>query len=110
MHGKNAKQKSKADAKGRKEYKPEDVERMEKLAMEKANAAISAIESAIAAWEASDKKEEGLEERIMHLRAFYDAISSWMKKALKTAGKEDKIEERVERLKEYIEICYTYGQ
>lgn len=93
----------------RQEYSLKDVEEMEKLALEKANKAISAIENAIAVWDASKEKPEDLKPRIVRLRYFYEALTAWEKKMLQTMGKEDKLGPRVERLKEFTEICYGYA-
>ncbi len=90
-------------------YVVADVGRMEALALEKANKAISAIENAVAVWEASAEKPKDLSERMSQLKNFYEALTDWEKKALKTAGKEDMVEERVERLKEFAKICYAYA-
>lgn len=86
-----------------------DVEDMEKTALDKANKAISAIENALAVWDASKEKPEELKPRMLRLKFFYEAISNWEKKMIKTMGKEDKIGPRVERLKEFTEICHSYA-
>ncbi len=90
-------------------YSVKDVEEMEKLALDKANKAISAIENAIAVWDASKDKPEDLKPRMVRLKYFYEALTGWEKKMLQTMGKEDQIGPRVERLKEFTEICYSYA-
>lgn len=89
-------------------FNPSDIKDMETLALEKANKAISAIETALASWEASPAKPEDLTPRIVKLKYFYEAITRWEKKMLKSMGKKEQISERVERLKEFGEICYAY--
>jgi hypothetical protein len=91
------------------DFSPAEVDKMEKLAIDKANKAITAIESAIAAWDASPSKPDELKPRMVRLKYFYDSITAWEKKALVTMGKEEEIGERVERLKEFTEICYEYA-
>ena len=86
-----------------------DVDRLEKLAIDKANKAISAIESAVAVWDASPNKPEEFKPRMVRLKYFYDSITAWEKKALLTLGKENELGARVERLKEFTEICYAYA-
>ena len=90
------------------EYSLDQIDRLEELSLEKANKAISAIENAIAVWEASPDHPEELKARVIRLKYFYDAILDWEKKALVTMGSEA-IGERVERLKEFAEICFTYA-
>lgn len=91
------------------DYSIEQIDRMESLSLDKANKAISAIENAIAVWEASPEKPEELKPRIIRLKLFYDSISRWEKKALMTRGSPGAVGERVERLKEFAEICLTYA-
>jgi len=91
------------------DYSIEQIDRMEALSLDKANKAISAIENAIAVWEASPEKPEELKPRIIRLKLFYDAIQRWEKKALMTRGSPGAVGERVERLKEFAEICFTYA-
>ncbi|MFH0737006.1 MAG: hypothetical protein V1827_00420 [Candidatus Micrarchaeota archaeon] len=90
-------------------YRLEDLDEMEKASVDKANKAISAIENAMAVWEASAEKPEELKPRIIRLRYFYEEIMGWEKKALQTLGRRDSIGARVERLKEFNEICFRYA-
>lgn len=93
----------------KREPDPAKVDEMERLAIERANKAVSAIESAVAAWEASPKEDDEMGKRVKKLRAFYDVITPWLVKTLKTAGQKDMVGERLKRLGEYIEICTIYG-
>lgn len=90
-------------------YSVSNIDEMEKQALDKANKAISAIENAIAVWEASQDKPEDLKPRMIRLKYFYDALSNWEKKLLRSMGRKDQVGERVERLKEFTEICLTYS-
>ncbi len=91
------------------DYSIADVDRYEKLAIEKANQAISTIENAMAVWDASPSKPDELKPRMVRLRYFYDSITEWEKKALMTVGQPDQIGPRVERLKEYTDICNSFA-
>lgn len=91
------------------DYSIKDVEEMEKLALDKANKAISAIENAVAVWEASKDKPEALKPRIVRIKFFYEAITAWEKKMLQTMGRKDLIGPRVERLREFTDICFAYA-
>lgn len=93
---------------GRPAYTVTDVSEMEQLALDKANKCISAIENALAVWELSADKPADLSERINRLRFFHEALTSWEKKTLPTVGNSGEIGVRVERLKEFTEICYRY--
>jgi hypothetical protein len=90
-------------------YSPYDLDKMEKLTLEKANKCISAIENAIAVWELAKDKPEDMESQISRMKNFYEALTSWEKKMLKSMGKKGKIKNRVDRLKEFISICYAYA-
>lgn len=91
------------------DYSIADVDRLEKLAIDKANQAISAIENAMAVWDASPAKPDELRPRMVRLRYFYDSITDWEKKALMTVGQPDQVGPRVERLKEFTDICNSFA-
>jgi len=90
------------------EHRLDDVERMEALALEKANKWISAIENAMAVWEMSQDRPMDLEERAGKLKFIHDELAGWERKMLLHKGKADPIDERIARLKEFTEICYKY--
>ena len=92
------------------EHSHSAISEMERLALEKANKTVSAIENAVAVWEASPVKPEDLKERITRLRYFYEDISRWEKKTLQTLGREDRMDARIERLKEFVEICRKHSK
>lgn len=83
-----------------------DIEKMEKMSLEKANKAISAIENALAVWDLSKEKPDDLEARINKLKYFHEALTRWEKKML--LSKDEDIDMRVARLKEFTDICYMY--
>ena len=91
------------------DYSIEQIDDMENLSLEKANKAVSAIENAMAVWEASPEKPDHLKPRIIRLKYFYEEITVWEKKTLKTLGSRGEIGARVERLKEFTEICFRYA-
>jgi hypothetical protein len=94
---------------GTDEYSIDQIDDLERRSLDKANKAISAIENAMAVWEASQEKPEDLKVRMIRLKYFYDSVINWEKKALRTIGSAGAIGERVERLKEFAEICFTYA-
>ncbi len=94
-------------AKGGRKFAKADVMRMERLALEKANRALSAIEVAIAQWNASAEKPPALELRINRLREFHGALSGWEKRMLRSMAKED-VGARVGHLREFSDICHSF--
>ncbi len=94
----------------RTEYSLSDVTTMERKCLEKANKAISAIENAIAVWDAAKEKPAELEPRLQKMRYFHDSLSVWEKKMLKAMTRKEDINTRIQRLREFSDICYTYSQ
>jgi molecular chaperone DnaK (HSP70) len=94
----------------KRKFSDSDITKLEKESISKANQAISAIESAIEACKASDEKQEEYDEELKKLRYFRDAMSKWVKKMLVSMKKKDDLKTRVERLREFSDICYAYSQ
>ncbi len=92
------------------QYDFSDVEGLEKDALEKANKALSAIENAIAVWDASKDKPVDYKPRIERLRYFHDALANWEKKMLLAMAKKEDMNSRVEILREFSDICYNYAK
>lgn len=90
-------------------YTPGDLEEMEKLTLEKANKALSTIESALAIWDASKEKPEELRPRIGRLKYFYEALSGWEKRMLQSMAKKESMDARIEHLREFSDICHAYA-
>jgi hypothetical protein len=90
------------------EYTTADVDKIEREVLKKANTAITAIENAVAVFDASEEKPQDLKIRIDRLRFFHDALSDWEKKMLKAIAKGAKVQERVQVLREFSDICYSY--
>lgn len=91
-------------------YSNDDVVRLEKESLEKANRAISSIENALATWNAAKVKPVDLAPRVNKLRYFHDALSTWEKKMLKAMGTTQDVQERIGRLREFSDICYMYSK
>jgi hypothetical protein len=90
-------------------YSEDDVEEMEKLAIDNANKAISAIEKAVAVWDATKQKPSDLQDRVEKLKFFYDQLTKWETGVLRNKGSDEPLEKRVERLREYTQICFAYS-
>jgi hypothetical protein len=88
------------------EYEDEIIA-LEEETEHKVSQTMSAIESAVAAWEAAGKKPPSLRTKILRLQRFYDALIKWEKKSL-LKKKEKNLDVRIKRLKEFVEICARY--
>ena len=85
----------------------DEIIAIEKETMERVSKTISALEGAIATWDASPEKPEDLKGKFKRYQAVLDALSSWQVKALRSYGKGD-IEERARLLWEFVDLCKVY--
>lgn len=87
----------------------DNIGQAEKETISKVSRAISALEKALAEWDASDERPENLDEDFGRYKAFYEALAKWETKMLRTAGQELDFFTRVDRLREFVEICHAYA-
>ena len=80
-----------------------ELSSLEKAAMEKANRAITSIESAMAACDALETKPYDLRERMQRLKYYHEELSAWYSSMLKKKG--DAAEGRISRLRKLYELC-----
>jgi len=85
-----------------------EVEKTEEAALKTANRAISAIENAMAIWEATRQKPADLKASMVRLRYFHGALSVWTRKMLRS--RKSDLPSRVELLREFSDICYSYSR
>jgi hypothetical protein len=97
------------EMRGKQAYDVGGIDEMEKLTLEKANKALSAIENAIAIWDASREKPDSLKPRIGRLKYFYEALTGWERKVLKSMAKHESMDARIEHLREFSDICHAYA-
>jgi predicted kinase len=83
----------------------QSLDEMEQHAMEHTSHVISAIENAIAIWDATKEKTEDMEQRIIRLKRAYDLLTVWEKKALKMKISTRSTTERIKNLQEFTKIC-----
>ena len=76
--------------------------------MKRVSHALSVLENALAEWEASEDKPFELEETFGNYRDFHLSLEQWEAKMLKTPGKELDFFSRVDRLREYVNICRAH--
>ncbi len=86
----------------------QNIGELEQDTIQRVNKALSALETAIASWDASPDKAEDLQPKFMKYKRFHDALVDWETKMLKTPGSQLDFYSRLERLKEFSNICYTY--
>jgi hypothetical protein len=86
-----------------------NIDKVENETIEKVSRTITVLEGALATWEASEEKPAELEEKFTRYRKFRDALAVWETSALKARGKEESFDTRVRRLKDFINICYSYA-
>ncbi len=86
-----------------------DVDGMEQRTIEKVSHTMSAIESAIAVWDAAKNKPAHLKARVTRLKRFYEALAKWEKKTLKARAMGSDMEERLMRLHHFSELCHSFA-
>ncbi len=91
-------------------YTQADIEGMEKEALEKANKAIGSIENAMAVWNSTKEKPADLSFRMDRLKHVYETLTSWEKKALLGMSRPEDLTAKVERLREFSDICYSLNR
>ena len=91
------------------EFSESNIEEVERDTIEQVDRTITALEGAIATYDASKQKPSGLADKIEGYKRFRDALAAWEIKALKAKGKIEELETRVKRMREFVDICYTYA-
>jgi len=90
------------------ELTKENIDGVEKETIERVNKTISALEAALATWNGAKDKPADLKERFAGYERLHSALVQWESRALKSRGKEESFEARVERLREFVDICCAY--
>jgi hypothetical protein len=86
-----------------------NIDGIEKEAIEKVNRTITILEGALATWDAAREKPMDLRDRFSRYKQFRDALATWETKALRSRGKREDFEARVQRLREFVDLCYAYA-
>jgi len=86
-----------------------DVEAAENETIRRVNKTLSAIEKAVASWDASKEKPINLRLKIMHLKRFHSRLSKWEKKMVLSISRHEARSKRVLLLREFTEICHAYA-
>lgn len=83
-----------------------NIGQVEKDTIEIASSTISALESALASWEATEKKPKELVAKFKRYAWFRDALAEWMTNTLRST--DDDFQSRLKKLAEYAAICRQY--
>jgi len=86
-----------------------DVEAAENETISRVNKTLSAIEKAVAAWDASKEKPLALRLKILHLKRFHSQLSKWERKMLLSISRHEGRSKRVVLLREFTEMCHAYA-
>ncbi|MEW6722053.1 MAG: hypothetical protein AB1324_02235 [Candidatus Micrarchaeota archaeon] len=86
----------------------ENIGEAEKETIRIASGTLSALESALASWEALKEKPWELEEKFKKYEWLRCALEEWMKKMLQAQGDSGSLEARQKRLSEFAKICRQY--
>ena len=86
-----------------------NIDLVEKETIARANKALSALEIAIASWDAAETKPEHLRDKFKKYRRLHSALSDWEEGMLKALGKKQEFQERISRLQDYVRIYSYYG-
>ncbi len=82
---------------------------MEKETIDKVNKTLTTLENAIATWEQSPKKPAELKPKFDKYIKLHDALTEWERKMLISISKGEEFQERVQKLQEFVDICYAYA-
>jgi hypothetical protein len=85
-----------------------NIDEAERETIQVANSTLTALESALAAWEASKTKPDSLKEKFDDYARLRDELAGWMTKALRARSEGDSFESRQKRLAEFSSICKRY--
>ena len=86
-----------------------NIDDAEKQTIHIASSTITALESALAAWEEAKAKPDDLKEKFERYSEFRDSLAEWLKKMLKANGSGD-FKARQARLWEFSSICRKYKE
>lgn len=86
-----------------------NINDVEKETLNKANKALSALEIALASWDAAEPKPEHLQSKFTKFRRLHAALEDWEKKMLISSKHNEEFSRRIERLYDFVRICNFYG-
>ncbi len=84
-----------------------DIVESEKATMENVSRTISALEVAMAEWDALTKKPDDLAAKMEHYKKVHEALADWQIRAARSF-ESDSREARVRLLWEFVDLCHAY--
>jgi hypothetical protein len=84
-----------------------NIDQVEKETIDKVNKTLSALETAIASWDAAKEKPEDLRPKFQRYRRLHDVLSEWEAKVLRDRTKDTDYDTRIHRLHEFVDICHA---
>ena len=88
----------------------DNVGQAEKLAMESAAITISALDEALACWEAAKEKPEDLKGKAIRYKYLLESLNNWTKDMLKSQKKSPDFDKRIKLLERFVDICNAYRE
>ncbi|MBD3210536.1 hypothetical protein GF318_04110 [Candidatus Micrarchaeota archaeon] len=85
-----------------------NIDELEQEAISRVNKTLSALEVALASWDASDKLPEK-KNKFMRYKWLHDALTEWERNLLKSVGKEEDFQTRLNRLQQFANIYHSYA-
>ncbi len=86
-----------------------NIDSVEEETLEKVGKTLSALELALASWDAAKEKPESLRPKFAKYRLLHDMLIQWQKKAQRAAGKKAAFEKKVAVLWDFVDICRDYS-
>lgn len=87
----------------------ENIDVVERETIDKVNHTITVLEGVMATWDAAKEKPLEMSDRFDQYRRFLDALLDWESRALKARSKGETFQNRVNRLREFVDMCYAYA-
>ncbi|MEW6721945.1 MAG: hypothetical protein AB1324_01645, partial [Candidatus Micrarchaeota archaeon] len=87
----------------------DNIDRIEKETIANVSRAITVLESVMAQWDALKSQPEDLQGEMAKYRDFHDALTDWETRMLRAAGEGISFDERLDRLREFVNICYSHA-
>ncbi len=85
-----------------------NIDRIEEETVKEVSRAITVLESALAQWNGLEKKPMELEPDFERYKSFHDALEQWETKSLRAIGKAMTFEQRLDHIREFVNICNTH--
>lgn len=89
------------------ELSKDNIDIIQRETVRRVNKTVTALEAALATWDASEEKPDDMAEKFENYRRFHDALEDWERKTLQAQKKNEKFETKVRRLREFVDICFA---